>query len=517
LRDVATLLDNMTREELLDVWSLDFAQMWYRAWLAGGNKDLYNKKVTKFQTAFMRDDGGTALRRMVVQAKAAGEVLWEVPKGRRLNPREGDLGCAVRELREEAGVDKSEYRILPGVKRRVSYVSVGVRYNCIYYLALANPSLAAKQSLYPTALREMTLTHIAEIGETRWKDIEQVRLLDEDGRLERLLAPAFKLVKKYLRGKWASVPTERRSLPSDASASSAPDTSSGAVSPQKPGSEHKKLSAKNFPRGAHGAREVSAEPKANVPKTGARPLTRKQGPQWSGEREQGAPQSEQAHDNAPVLPPSARATNRHGGPQAEKLSELASEPQSGSPATKPWRTTERFRADALREALGEGKASQANFQGSSRLTPSGKLSGAYVGGRQTGQARQSPLLWDQRAGGPKAYPSEEVPWGHPASLSPESSPPMAARKPIAQNGSRWSSKKFPGGPKEASIPRPFGAQRVYTAGPTRGASEAAETPKRAKTYKPSTFSRENGTDGWRTIRGPQRKHQGAPRTEDTDG
>ncbi len=205
LRDVATLLNNMTREELLDVWSLNFAQMWYRAWLFGGNRDLYNKKAAKFQTMFMRDDGGAALRRMVTQARANGEVLWEAPKGRRLHTREGDVFCAVRELREETGVDKNEYRILPGVKRRVNYVSVGVRYTCVYYIALANPNLAARQSLFPAkgapALRDMT--HMAEIGEACWKDIEQIRALDEDKHLASLVAPAFTLVKKYLRGKWA--------------------------------------------------------------------------------------------------------------------------------------------------------------------------------------------------------------------------------------------------------------------------------------------------------------------------
>jgi 8-oxo-dGTP pyrophosphatase MutT (NUDIX family) len=212
LRDVATLLDNMTREELLDIWSLNFAQMWYRAWLLGGNRDMYNKKAAKFQSTFMREDGGAALHRMITQARANGEALWEVPKGRRLHAREGDVFCAVRELREETGVDKSEYRILPGVKRRVNYVSVGVRYTCVYYVALANPNLAARESLFPTksalALREMT--HMAEIGEACWKDIEQIRSLSKDGHLARLVTPAFSLVKKYLRGKWAHVGSHAR-------------------------------------------------------------------------------------------------------------------------------------------------------------------------------------------------------------------------------------------------------------------------------------------------------------------
>jgi hypothetical protein len=129
-RNVAPLFDSMTREELFDILSLNFEQMWYRIWLTLDNRDLYNKKHAKFQTNFMRDDGGAGLRRLVMLARANGVLLWEVPRGRRLNAREADIFCAARELCEETGVEKSEYRFLPGVKRRVSYVSAGTRYVC---------------------------------------------------------------------------------------------------------------------------------------------------------------------------------------------------------------------------------------------------------------------------------------------------------------------------------------------------------------------------------------------------
>jgi ADP-ribose pyrophosphatase YjhB (NUDIX family) len=196
----------MTREELFDILSLNFEQMWYRIWLTADNRDLYNKKYAKFQSTFMRDDGGAALRRAVMVARAAGVFLWEVPRGRRLNAREADIICATRELYEETGVEKSEYRLLPGVKRRVSYVSSGTRYICAYYVALANPHLA-HAAIYddpsrPT-LRE--INYMAEVSEARWLDIEQIRLIDAaDSRLGALVAPAFKLVKQYLKGNWAA-------------------------------------------------------------------------------------------------------------------------------------------------------------------------------------------------------------------------------------------------------------------------------------------------------------------------
>lgn len=205
LRSIAHLLDGMTTEELFDVWSLSFEQMWFRIWLSHDKRDLYNKRFAKFQAAFIQDDNGIGLQRAIKMARPHGSLLWEVPKGRRLNQREADIACAVRELREETGIDKSDYRILPGVKRRVCYVSAGTRYVCIYYIAIANPRLSGDEfddGWRPT-LRD--IHQMGEVSKIRWHDVERIRGIDEPGsRLESLVAPAFRLVKQYLRGRWGS-------------------------------------------------------------------------------------------------------------------------------------------------------------------------------------------------------------------------------------------------------------------------------------------------------------------------
>jgi 8-oxo-dGTP pyrophosphatase MutT (NUDIX family) len=209
MRAVSSLLGDMTTEELLDVLSLNFEQMWYRIWLTHEKRELYNRKYSKFLSTFLREDGGDSLRRAVLQARGGGSLLWEVPKGRRQSSREADVLCAVRELREEAGVEKSEYRLLAGVRRRINYTSAGTRYICIYYIAIANPRLA-RASRTPggfdpgrPALRDLNL--MGEVSEVRWHDIEQIRLLERPGtHLESLVAPAFRLFKLYMRGRWAS-------------------------------------------------------------------------------------------------------------------------------------------------------------------------------------------------------------------------------------------------------------------------------------------------------------------------
>ena len=252
LRCVAPLFDQMTREELFDVLSLNFGQMWYRIWLTDGNRDLYNKKYAKFQSSFMRDDGGAALCRLVMLARASGVLLWEVPRGRHLNPREADINCAIRELREETGVDKSDYRILPGVRRRAGHVSAGTRYEFTYYVALANPRLAGAASYEDASrptLREINF--MAEVGEVRWHDIEKIRLISGGGdrRLEDLVSPAFKLVKKYLGGRWAArrhwgPPPGAPML--TAAPTRAPAPTVGAPAPTVGAAPSNKLSAWNF-------------------------------------------------------------------------------------------------------------------------------------------------------------------------------------------------------------------------------------------------------------------------------
>ena len=207
---IVAILDGMSREELLDVYSLNFEQMWYRIWLSHDNRDLYNKKNARFQSTFMRDDGGAALRALVLNARGGGILMWEVPKGRRLGTREPDIICAVRELREETGVEKDEYRIIPGVQRHTSYISNGVRYTGVYFIAVANPALSRASSTsvgftgagFTMMLRE--IHNLAEISEVRWQDIERIRMLDgEPSRLLQLIRPAIRLVQNFYAGKIA--------------------------------------------------------------------------------------------------------------------------------------------------------------------------------------------------------------------------------------------------------------------------------------------------------------------------
>lgn len=209
-KGVMTLINAMTINERLDLYSLDFSQMWYRIWLLARRGDLYNKKHSKFQSAWMRDDSGSLLRRLIKSSQTEAATLphgegipWEFPKGKRQSNREPGINCAIRELQEETGILKRDYQILPGFKRRVSYVHMGVRYVNIYYVAIPRREIRPKVDLG-------TLTQASEVSEVRWLDIEKIRQIDTPARrLENTVRPIFNYVKRYFSGR---IPTRSLTL-----------------------------------------------------------------------------------------------------------------------------------------------------------------------------------------------------------------------------------------------------------------------------------------------------------------
>ena len=195
---IMKLLTQMTIDELLDIWSLDFRQMWYRIWIGKGDDEFYKRKYTKFYLSFIKSDKGEKLRKIIQQIRNYSMLGYECPKGRPINSNETNIECAIREVYEETGYKKNNYTILPNVRRYVNYISTGTRYILTYYIAIINPN-----SKYSNFTIFKDISNINEVSETKWFDIDKIRVIDDyKHHLESLIAPAFKLVKKYLNGNW---------------------------------------------------------------------------------------------------------------------------------------------------------------------------------------------------------------------------------------------------------------------------------------------------------------------------
>ena len=202
IMSVEVLLEQMTTDELLDIMSLNFEQMWYRLCLNVINTDIYYlKKYNKFKTEFLDYDGGKKLISMIKNTKLRGSLLWEIPKGRKTDSRESDIDCAMRELEEEAGIKRDLYKIIPNIKKKVSYISNCVKYVFIYFIGIANIKLLKLRNSHKIyQMQNLLCNDIREISEIGWFNSQYIKLFDNgSGHLENVIKPTFKIVKKYIK------------------------------------------------------------------------------------------------------------------------------------------------------------------------------------------------------------------------------------------------------------------------------------------------------------------------------
>lgn len=224
------LFNGMTRQEKIDISSRRFDYMWYKIWLefpdveythmdfkssatAISNSlialkeqtssnfincnsnvisklDFYLKKKAKFERCFMGD--GKKLERLL-QGTSSVDLTWEIPKGRKKRC-ESEMDCAIREFKEETGIDIDRYNIMFNIKPiKNSHVSMNIEYTQSYYLGYAT------KDIYPNQQFEYN-NQLAEIDSVKWVSFENLKFIDPDGRLTNTVKTVFDVFKsKYKR------------------------------------------------------------------------------------------------------------------------------------------------------------------------------------------------------------------------------------------------------------------------------------------------------------------------------
>ena len=114
---VMELFNRMTNAEKILILSLNFELIWYHIWLNAPKITNYIQAKNRFETSYLQD-GGSKLRYIIARSKSIN-TLWQIPKGRKRSKNETDLCCAVREFKEETGIEKIE--IIPGFKEYIKY------------------------------------------------------------------------------------------------------------------------------------------------------------------------------------------------------------------------------------------------------------------------------------------------------------------------------------------------------------------------------------------------------------
>jgi 8-oxo-dGTP pyrophosphatase MutT (NUDIX family) len=187
---VMNLLNKMTNQEKILLLSLNFDMIWYHIWLNAPKPHTFYFAKNRFETTYLLDSG-IRLKNMIAKSKT-NLPIWEIPKGRKRNKNETDICCAIREFKEETGIDKKSYYLYSNAKKTYSYEDNGIRYVNTYYMAHTRNIFDPKISLYVT-------DQIDEICDIRWMGINDIRLIDTDHRLETMIQHIFKFIKKRVK------------------------------------------------------------------------------------------------------------------------------------------------------------------------------------------------------------------------------------------------------------------------------------------------------------------------------
>ena len=185
--DIITLFNTMTVDEKLDIMSLNFVQIWYRVWLNNLQKtsSFYTAK-SKFENTFVAD-GGARLKRLMAKSKENGQLIWEIPKGRKKGKTETNIVCAVREFAEETTMNTKHYSLCRENLTH-SYISDGTKYTNIYYFAFARHGSTP-------CVNVVNQTQIGEIAEIKWMNMNAISQIDIGGRLKPIAKKIFKFMK----------------------------------------------------------------------------------------------------------------------------------------------------------------------------------------------------------------------------------------------------------------------------------------------------------------------------------
>lgn len=167
-----SLFNNMTVDEKLDILSMSFNQIWYKVWLNDApNKQVEIASKNKFEKTFTNDEKKRKRLRKLINRSSSIDRIWEIPKGRKNNIDEPNIHCAIREFKEETGINKKQYKIIPRALKRYSFVDSNVRYIMKYYIAIAKHDIKPKVDFN-------NQKQLDEISNIKWFTIDEIKLLN---------------------------------------------------------------------------------------------------------------------------------------------------------------------------------------------------------------------------------------------------------------------------------------------------------------------------------------------------
>jgi 8-oxo-dGTP pyrophosphatase MutT (NUDIX family) len=164
LRDtegLQALIDQATVEERRQLQEMAFTDLWRDLWNGPASRRYqseFDQSNAKFDIIRSR---GILASLCKASTTAWTEPEWGFPKGRR-SSSETELACALRETYEEAGVRRSDLRVLEGAPLLEEYRgSNGISYRHRYWLAEAPATLEVRMD-------ETNVDQRREISAVKW-------------------------------------------------------------------------------------------------------------------------------------------------------------------------------------------------------------------------------------------------------------------------------------------------------------------------------------------------------------
>jgi 8-oxo-dGTP pyrophosphatase MutT (NUDIX family) len=188
-------VSTMTKDEQEKVLTQDFDTLWNNLWgtpkeQSQNYKNDREQAKLKFETLISE---GT-LKNMIESLKNSWDSPeWGFPKGRK-DPRETDLQCAFRELREETGITEKDIIFIKNLEpiSETFFGSNNVHYCHKYFLCLYNSN---KELIY-----DKTNFHMAqEIGNLGWFTLDDClnKIRPENIEKKEVLLRAISLIRNY--------------------------------------------------------------------------------------------------------------------------------------------------------------------------------------------------------------------------------------------------------------------------------------------------------------------------------
>lgn len=185
------LISNMTKIERDNLMNMTFDELWKALWLTEDSKGFireYNDAKNKFEMlrkgCIMKNNNNDMFYfdiKYIVENTICNltEPEWGFPKGRK-NMNEHDMSTALRECREESGVDPSNIYIINNMKpfEEIFSGTNKIRYRHVYYLGYC---AKAKKKLFNPYNKQQA----KEIKDVNWFSFEKALSNIRDHNIER--------------------------------------------------------------------------------------------------------------------------------------------------------------------------------------------------------------------------------------------------------------------------------------------------------------------------------------------